>query len=108
MPMTPTTPLRTMALALAGTLGASAFASDAISRKAGCAICHAVDKKGVGPSYQEIAAKYKGDAKAADLLAQRVRKGSAGVWGQVPMAATPPDRLSDADLKAVVAWILER
>ncbi|MCU0929630.1 MAG: cytochrome C [Burkholderiaceae bacterium] len=99
--MTPTTPLRTMALALAGTLAASAFASDAISRKAGCA-------KGVGPSYQEIAAKYKGDAKAADLLAQRVRKGSAGVWGQVPMAATPPDRLSDADLKAVVAWILER
>lgn len=106
--MTPTIPMRALALALSSTLAASAIASEAISRKAGCAICHAVDKKGIGPSYQEIATKYKGNAKAADLLAQRVRKGSSGVWGQVPMAATPPDRLSDADLKAVVAWILAR
>ncbi len=106
--MTPTIPLRALALVLASTLAAAAGASEEISRKAGCAICHAVDRKGIGPSYQEIAAKYKGDAKAAGLLAQRVRKGSSGVWGQVPMAATPPDRLSDADLNAVVAWILAR
>ncbi|MCU0774007.1 MAG: c-type cytochrome [Ideonella sp.] len=85
-----------------------ALASDAISKKAGCAVCHSVDKRGLGPSYQEIAAKYKGDAKAPALLAERVRKGSKGVWGAVPMTPTPPDRLSDAELKAVVDWILKR
>ncbi len=93
--------------AAAGAAASPALASEDIARKAGCAVCHAVDKKGVGPSYKEIAAKYKGDAKAAALLAERIRKGGSGVWGKVPMAATPPDKLDDADLNAVVAWILK-
>lgn len=87
-------------------------ASEAISVKAGCAVCHAVtkpaDKKMIGPSYQEIAARYKGRADAAVLLVDRVRKGGKGAWGQTPMAATPADKLGDADLKALVAWILKR
>jgi cytochrome c len=89
-------------------LQAPALASDAISKKAGCAVCHSGDKNALGPSYQQIAAKYKGDAKAPALLAERVRKGSKGVWGAVPMTPTPPDKLSDAELKAVVDWILKR
>lgn len=105
MPPSPALLVAAAALALAAV---PASASEEIARKAGCAVCHAADKKGVGPSYKDIAARYQGDAKAADLLAERVRKGSSGVWGKVPMAATPPDRLSDADLKAVVAWILRR
>jgi cytochrome c len=94
--------------ALAAVTAAPAHASDALSRKAGCAVCHSVDKKGLGPSYQDIAAKYKGDAKAPALLAERVRKGSKGVWGTVPMTPTSPDQISDADLKVVIDWILKR
>jgi cytochrome c len=97
------------ALALAAALSASppAAASEALAAKAGCVACHAVDRKGVGPSYREIAARYKGDPKAAALMAQRVRKGGSGVWGPVPMPPTPPERLSDADLKLLVAWLLK-
>jgi cytochrome c len=99
--------LTAAAVVLATLAAAPALASDAISKKAGCAVCHAVDKKGVGPSYKEIAAKYKGDANAAAVLAERVRKGSKGVWGQVPMPPTPAARLSDAEPKAVVDWLLK-
>lgn len=108
MPTTPTIPLQALALVRASTPAASAAATEAISRKAECATGHAVDKKGVRSSYEEIAAKYEGDAKAPGLLAQRVRKGSAGVPAQMPVAATPPDQLSDADRQAVVARILAR
>jgi cytochrome c len=98
----------TLVNVLAAVLAASpAVASEAISQKAGCAVCHAVDKKGIGPSYREIAAKYRGNAKAAAVLAERVRHGSKGVWGQVPMPPTPTSRLSDAELTAVIDWLLK-
>lgn len=97
------------AAAIAGLATAlPAAASEALAAKAACVACHAVDRKGVGPSYKEIAVRYKGDAKAAALLAQRVRKGSSGVWGPVAMPPTPADRLSDAELKTLVAWLLKQ
>jgi cytochrome c len=79
-------------------------AAEELMKKNGCAACHAVDKKIVGPAYQDVAAKYKGDATAAAKLADKVKKGGAGVWGQIPM---PPNaQVSDADVKNLVAWIL--
>jgi cytochrome c len=78
--------------------------AEAMMKKDGCGACHAVDKKLIGPSYQEVAAKYKGDKDAAAKLVKKVKEGGSGVWGQVPMppnAATP-----DADVKALVDWIL--
>ena len=79
-------------------------AAEALMKKDGCAACHAVDKKIIGPSYQEVAAKYKGDAGAAAKLAKKVKEGGSGVWGPVPM---PPNAtVPDADIKALVAYIL--
>jgi cytochrome c5 len=76
----------------------------ALMQKDGCAACHAVDRKIVGPSYQDVAAKYKDDKGAAAKLAQKIKAGGAGVWGQVPM---PPNAaISDDDIKALVAWVL--
>jgi cytochrome c5 len=76
----------------------------ALMQKDGCAACHAVDKKIVGPAFQDVAAKYKGDKDAAAKLAQKVKAGGSGVWGSVPM---PPNaQASDADVKALVTWIL--
>jgi cytochrome c5 len=73
-------------------------------QKDGCGACHAVDKKIVGPAYQDVAAKYKGDAGALARLTQKVKAGGTGVWGQVPM---PPNSwVSDGDIKALVTWIL--
>ena len=96
----------TAGMAVAG--GASAAldnaAADAMMKKDGCAACHSVDKKIVGPAYQDVAAKYKGDKDAATKLADKVKKGGVGVWGQIPM---PPNaQVSDADIKELVGWIL--
>jgi cytochrome c551/c552 len=73
-------------------------------QKFGCLACHAVDKKVIGPSYKEVAAKYAGDKNALDALAKKVKAGGQGVWGQIPMAPNP--QVPDADLQAMVKYIL--
>lgn len=69
-----------------------------------CTACHKVDKKTIGPSYQDIAAKYAGNAAAPAQMADRIKKGSRGVWGPAPM--TPHANLSDEDLKAMVEYVM--
>ncbi len=92
-----------VAAAAATLLAAPARADQALAQKHGCLACHTADKKSVGPSYKEIAAKYKGQ-NAQAKLEEKVKKGGAGVWGQVPMAPNP--NVPDADVKKLVAWIL--
>ncbi len=79
-------------------------AGDALMQKHGCAACHGIDKKIVGPAYVDVAAKYKGDAGALAKLTQKVKAGGAGVWGPVPMPPNP--QVPDDDIKALVSWIL--
>jgi cytochrome c len=83
-----------------------AQASEELIKKSGCIACHAVDKKVVGPAWKDIAAKHKGNAKAAETLAAKVKAGGKGVWGQVAMP--PQAQVSDADLKAILGWVLTR
>ena len=90
-------------LVLFAPLVASAGDASTLATKYSCQACHAVDKKAVGPSYKDIAAKYARDAKALDKLEKKVKGGSSGVWGPIPM---PPNKVPDADLKALIEWIL--
>ncbi|QSN61329.1 MULTISPECIES: c-type cytochrome [unclassified Caballeronia] len=76
----------------------------AIARSNACMGCHAVDRKLVGPSFQQVAQKYKGDAQASAKLAKKVKDGGAGVWGSIPMPSHPA--MNDGDIKTVVAWVL--
>jgi cytochrome c len=69
-----------------------------------CLGCHAIDRKLVGPSFQQVAARYKGNAQAQALLERKVKDGGAGVWGAIPMPAHPA--MSDADIRTVVSWVL--
>jgi cytochrome c len=94
------------AATFAGVTPAYAADGEAIVKKARCVACHAVDQKRVGPPYKDVAAKYKGDAKAPGVLFEKVRHGGTGVWGQIPMIPHPADKISDDDLKAAVQWIL--
>jgi len=75
----------------------------ALTAKYNCTACHTVDKKVVGPSFKDIAAKYAGDAGAQAKLEQKVKAGGSGAWGAIPM---PPNNVPDADLKAMVQSIL--
>lgn len=87
---------------------ATASAMPAAMTAAACTACHSVDKKMVGPAYKDVAAKYKGQADAPAQLAKKVRDGSKGVWGQIPMPPSPAAKISDADLAASVTWILQQ
>jgi cytochrome c len=102
--------MKRLALALVAAailpMSAPALASPELAKKHACLACHAVDKKLVGPSYKEIAAKYRSDGGAQAKLADKVKKGSQGTWGQVPM---PPNAaVPDADVQALVKWILSQ
>lgn len=95
-----------VALALAST-GAQAAGPEDAMVKAGCTACHNKEKKIVGPSYKQIAEKYKGQDVTAKLM-EKVRKGGSGVYGPVPMTPNPPGKINDAELKAAVEFILKR
>jgi cytochrome c len=82
--------------------------AEAALSKAGCVACHAKDRKLVGPSFKEIAAKYKGQADVVPQLMEKSRKGGKGNFGPIPMPPNPPEKISDADLKLVVEWILQQ
>ena len=78
--------------------------AEALMKKDGCAACHSIDKKIVGPAYVDVAAKYKNDKNAVAMLSKKVKEGSTGVWGPIPM---PPNAAtSQADITELVTWIM--
>lgn len=93
-----------MIMAAVAAVSAPAMADEALAKSKNCMACHAVDKKLVGPAYKDVAKKYAGNAKAADMLAAKVIKGGSGVWGAIPMPANT--QVSEAEAKKLVAWVL--
>lgn len=93
-------------VALSAGIAAStpALADMQLATAKNCMACHAVDKKLVGPSYKDVAAKYDGQKDAVEKLAVKVMKGGSGVWGPVPMPANA--QVSAEEAKKLVAWIL--
>ena len=71
--------------ALVGLTATSAFANLELAKKHSCMACHAVDKKVVGPAYQEVAKKYVGQKDAEAALIKSIKAGGSGKWGPVPM-----------------------
>jgi cytochrome c len=82
----------------------SAFADSDMVRKYNCVACHSNERKMVGPSFKDIAAKYSADAGAAEKLAKKIRAGGAGVWGQMPMPPNP--QMSDTDALTLARYVL--
>lgn len=89
-------------VAAAALLNGGVHASEELAKKHNCLACHKVDAKLVGPSYKDVAAKYKPED--VDKLVEKVKKGGSGNWGAIPMPPNP--NVSDDDLKALVTWIL--
>ncbi len=87
-------------LALAGT----AQANEKIAQASGCMACHSLDKKLIGPSYKDVATKYRSSKGAEAELVKKVKAGGKGVWGEIPM---PPNaHVKDEDIRSIVKWIL--
>ena len=86
------------------TVAGAAQANEKLLQSSGCMTCHGVDKKVIGPSYKEIATKYRTDKGAEAALIKKVKAGGKGVWGEMPM---PPNaHVKDEDIKTMVQWIL--
>ena len=84
--------------------GAMAADMPALAKKSGCNGCHAIDKKIVGPAWQDVANKYKGDADAVAKLSTKISKGGSGAWGAVPMPPQP--KLSEAETKELAGFVM--
>ncbi len=97
--------LKVLMLAAVSFIACNSFANEALARKNDCLGCHAVAVKLVGPAFKDVAAKYAGQSDAAERLAESVRNGSVGKWGDLPMPAHP--KLSAADTKKLVDWVLK-
>ena len=93
-----------LSLAFGATIASPTFASEELAGKKNCLACHHANKKVIGPSYKDVAAKYAGQKDAADKLAQKIVKGGSGTWGAVPMPANP--QVSDAEAKTLATWVL--
>ncbi len=91
-------------LVLAATASLPALANKDLATKNACMACHAVDKKVLGPSYQDVAKKYAGQKDAVTALTNSIKAGGSGKWGAIPMPAQAA--LSDADAKTLATWIL--
>lgn len=79
-------------------------AGSAKAKEAGCTACHMVERKIVGPSYADVAAKYENNAENLELLTSHVINGNVGVWGEVPMPAHP--HLAKEDVETIVKYVL--
>lgn len=80
---------------------------EALAQKSGCLMCHGIQNAVLGPTYKDVAQKYKGDKAAEARLVEKVKAGGGGVWGKMPMPANSP-KVKDEDIKTIVNWILTR
>jgi len=94
-----------IALATLAFTSSGVHASEKLAQSSGCTACHGTDKRIIGPSFKEIAAKYRGSKDAQALLVKKVKAGGVGVWGKVAMPPNP--HIKDQDIAAVVQWALQ-
>jgi len=88
--------------------GGSATAVEIPKDAKGCMTCHAIDKKVVGPAWQEVAKKYSGDKKAVDTLATHIAAGGKFGWNMGGMPAKGGNmKLTDDQIKEIAKFIVE-
>lgn len=91
-------------IAASAVASAPAFANMDMAKKNACMACHAVEKKLVGPAFQDISKKYASQNDAEAALVKSIKAGGSGKWGPIPMPAQAA--LSDADAKTLATWVL--
>lgn len=80
-------------------------AGKALAKESGCLACHSIEQKRVGPAWNDVGAKYKGDAGAKANLVSWVHKGGTGRWKMGVMPAYSP-RVSDENIEKLAEFIL--
>lgn len=91
-------------LAMSVCAATPALADLALAKTRNCMACHGVEKKIVGPSFQDVAKRYAGQSEAAAMLAGKIMQGGSGAWGPIPMPAN--NQVSPADANKLATWVL--
>lgn len=84
-------------------LPVSGKADQTLAKNKACLACHQIDKKVVGPAFKDVAAKYKSQKDAQTTLANKIKSGGKGNWGQIPM---PAQNVTDEEAKKLAGWVL--
>jgi cytochrome c len=101
-------PAAAAAISLTARFAPQAMANYALAKKSNCLACHVVDRKLVGPSYQDVAKRYAGDKNAEARLFDKVKKGGSGAWKDqgITIPMPPNSTVKDEDIRTLVKWIL--
>ncbi len=78
-----------------------------IAKKDGCLVCHRIHEKYLGPSFQDIADRYRDDPDAFNKMVETTTKGGFGRWGRMPMPPSEPKYVSPEDVRLMVDFILK-
>lgn len=101
----PMSDLRPLALGLAALLvSPAALASPELARSKNCVACHSAERRMIGPPYRAIAERHANDGTAIEVLSERIRLGSRGVWGAMPMPPQPG--VTPEEAEALARWIM--
>ena len=100
----PAAALQLAAIVIACLNSNPAVAGPQLAAQRNCLACHAVDRRVLGPAYQDVADRYAGQPDAAPRLARKIVTGGTGVWGRLVMPANP--QVSEAEARQLVQWIL--
>lgn len=94
-------------------LSSTAWAKESSAVKAlvnqnGCMACHTVDQKLVGPSFKQVADRYRGKKGSLDMLAKKIIAGGNGHWNDLTGGMVMPSHpdLSSKEAKEIAAWVL--
>ena len=87
-------------------LAADAAVMAQLVKAKNCVACHLMDSRVLGPSFKEIAARYRGNAEAPALLTSHIQHGSKDVWGPVPMPSN--NQVTEEEARALASWVLTR
>ncbi len=88
----------------ATTTATTPTAAQTLATRHACLSCHAPQGKLLGPSIQDIAGKYRGEAGAEAKLLAKLKAGGAGVWGAIPMPAQ--SHVKEDELRSILQWML--
>jgi cytochrome c len=97
-------PFSALVLVTAMLASFSAKASPDLAQQKNCMSCHAIGQKLAGPAFKDVAGKYANQNGAAEMLAEKIRKGGVGTWGAIPMPPNPQVNAEEA--KRLAQWVL--
>ncbi|MEY6431524.1 c-type cytochrome [Thioalkalicoccus limnaeus] len=80
------------------------LADEELATQSQCMVCHKMDEASIGPSYRDVAARYRGEEGAVEKLIVKVRDGGVGNWGQIPMPTNA--WVGDEKIETLVKWVL--